>query len=82
MIDTIYEAENFDTALIANAERELASFAEAVRQIFGAAQERLAVEDWVHEFEGTDHSDLQTADLRQVSIAAAARLSNRVWLLR
>jgi len=72
----------FDQAAVDGAGRELAAFAAAVRELFGAAQEEQAIEDWMQELESLNTPCTKGRDWRQVSIAAAARLANRVCLLR
>ncbi len=61
------------------AERELASFIGAVTELFGLEQARLSIDDWLDEAELVE---TQTRDAgrewRAVSVAAAARLANRL----
>jgi len=71
--DSIYEEQ---THL---AERELSSFIAAVTKLYGPEQAKLSAQDWL------DESDLRDSpprseerDWRAVTIAAAARLANRV----
>lgn len=61
------------------AERELSSFVAAVTKMFGPEQATVAAQDWVDESELMDHPPRSEArDWRSVTIAASARLSNRV----
>jgi hypothetical protein len=72
---------NSDPLLMA--ERELAAFGRAVRELFGSEQERQSIEDWMQELESMDRSKREAnTDWRHLTIAAAVRLSNRVCLLR
>jgi len=69
----------FTAVVLPIAEKELAAFARAVAELFGAEQARRAVEDWMEELELSDWpTGPAHADCRQVTIAAAARLANRV----
>ena len=71
--DLIYEQQ---TQL---AERELASFIAAVRELYGPAQARFAAEDWLEEADLMDSPPRSEArNWRSVTIAASARLANRV----
>jgi hypothetical protein len=61
------------------AERELAAFTGAVKELFGPAQARLAAEDWLDESDLMDSPPRSTIrDWRAVTIAASARLANRL----
>jgi hypothetical protein len=61
------------------AERELAAFMHAVTEIFGPEQARLAAEDWLDESESIDSPSRSTSrDWRAVTVAAAAKLANRL----
>lgn len=61
------------------AEKELAAFVVAVSELFGTEQSLQAAEDWMEELELMDWPTGETIpDFRQVTIAAAARLSRRV----
>ena len=65
--------------LIAMAERELGAFISAVTELFGSEQARVAAEDWVDELVLTEiPSELASRDCRLITIAASARLANRV----
>ena len=61
------------------AERELSSFIAAVTELYGPQQAGLAAEDWLTESELMDTPPRSEArNWRAVTIAAAARLANRV----
>lgn len=61
------------------AERELSSFIAAVTRSYGPEQARLSAEDWLEELGLVDNSlRSEERDWRAVTIAAAARLANRV----
>jgi len=65
--------------LMTMAERELGSFISAVTELFGSEQARLAVEDWLDELELMETlSGLNVRNWRSITIAASARLANRV----
>ena len=75
--------ESFDSLTYVNqvhlAERELASFIGAVRELFGPEQALLAADDWLDESELMDSAPGTTSrDWRAVTVAASARLANRV----
>jgi hypothetical protein len=61
------------------AERELSAFIAAVTELFGADQARMSAQDWLDESELMDVSprSIQT-DWRAITIAASARLANRL----
>lgn len=61
------------------AERELSSFTAAVRALYGSEQAKLSAEAWLEESELKDSSPRSEArNWRATTIAAAARLANRV----
>lgn len=61
------------------AERELSSFIAAVIGSYGPVQAKLAAEDWLHESALMDNPRWpKPEDWRGVTIAAAARLANRI----
>jgi hypothetical protein len=63
------------------AEKELAAYARAVRELFGSEQARQSTEDWMAELESMDWPGRDAApDWRGVTIRAAARLAHRVNL--
>lgn len=64
------------------AERELSTFVTAVTELFGPEQGELSAEDWLQEFDLVDSPPLSTSrDWRSVTIAASARLANRLNVL-
>jgi len=71
--DAIYEEQ---THL---AERELSSFIAAVTELYGPEQARLSAEDWLDESDLMDSPPrFELRNWRAVTIAASARLANRV----
>jgi hypothetical protein len=75
--------ESFDGLTYANqirlAERELASFIGVVKELFGPEQAQLSADDWLDESELMDCAPRSTSrDWRAVTVAASARLANRV----
>ena len=71
--DSLYEEE------FLLSERELSSFLAAVAELYGQQQAGLAAEDWLHEsalMDGPPRSEARK--WRAVTLAAAARLANRV----
>ena len=71
--DSIYERQ------MQLAERELSSFIAAVTEVYGRRQAELATEDWLDESELMDSPPRsEERDWRAVTIAASARLANRV----
>ena len=75
--------ESFDNLTYANqvhlAECELASFIGAVKELFGPEQAPLSADDWLDESELMDCPPRSTSrDWRAVTVAASARLANRV----
>jgi hypothetical protein len=61
------------------AERELGAFIRAVTELFGFEQSRLAAEDWLDELALMEAlPGLTSRDWRSITIAASARLANRV----
>jgi hypothetical protein len=68
---------------IHEAERELEAFLGAVKESFGAEQARLAAEDWLCESDLMDDPPRSTIrSWRAVTIAASARLANRLAVAR
>lgn len=64
--------------LIILAERELAAFAGAVREIFGSEQARVSTEEWIDELESLDWPATPGAsDFRRITTAASVRLAHR-----
>jgi|ERR1700693_1019327 len=79
--------ESFDNATCADqiqlAERELASFIGAVKELFGPEQARLSADAWLEEFELMDSPSRYTSrDWRAVTGAASARLASRLTVAR
>ncbi len=71
------------TNLFHMAERELAAFLCAVEQSYGPQQAALSAQDWLAELEALDvHARLTESDWRQLTIAAAVRLANRIAVTR
>jgi hypothetical protein len=65
--------------LMTMAERELGPFIRAVTELFGSEQARLAAEDWLDELVLVEAMPgLTSRDWRSITIAASARLANRV----
>ena len=65
--------------LMTLAERELGAFIRAVTELFGSEQARLAAEDWLDELALMEAlPGLTSRDWRLITIAASARLANRV----
>lgn len=65
------------------AERELAAFARAVKEMFGSEQAQQSIEDWMHELESMNWTNGETnPDWRHLTVLASARLADRVCLLR
>jgi hypothetical protein len=61
------------------AERELSCFVAVVTKLFGPDQARVAAEDWLEESDLMDSQPRSEArDWRSVTIAASARLADRV----
>jgi hypothetical protein len=59
------------------AERELSAFISAVTQLYGSEEAKISAEDWLDEL--ADNPSLSTGqDWRAVTIAASARLANRL----
>ena len=77
------QRESFSNSLCTDelrlAERELSAFIAAVAELFGADQARMSAEDWLDESELMDVSPQSTRrDWRAITIAASARLANRL----
>ena len=65
--------------LMTMAERELGAFISAVTELFGSEQATLAAEDWLDELVLMEAlPGLTSRDWRSITIAASARLANRV----
>jgi hypothetical protein len=63
------------------ADRELAAFFSAVRELFGAEQARLAAEDWLHELAAMNILPFSSYEWRRITLEVAARLATRVNLI-
>ena len=71
--------DQLTSEILPTAARELAAFARAVREQYGGEQARQAIEDWIAELELSDWPNgWSTLDCRRVTIAAAARLAQRI----
>ena len=67
-----------DTELIILAERELAAFARAVRELFGPEQECLSSAEWIDELESLNlRAGPRGSDFRRITAAASSRLAYR-----
>lgn len=64
--------------LLRSAEQELASFFNAVKQLFGREQAELSAKDWLDELARIDALPNSPLDWRSVSIKASARLATRL----
>lgn len=61
------------------AERELCAFIRVVTQLFGPEEAKISAENWLDESELMDSPPLSTSrNWRAVTIAASARLANRL----
>ena len=61
------------------AEREFSAFISAVKELLGPDQAQLSAVDWLDELELMDRQPVSTSrDWRVVTIAASARLANRL----
>jgi hypothetical protein len=71
--DSVYSNE------MHRAEGELSAFLRAVKELYGPEQAGLSAEDWLNEAELIDSPPRSTSrDWRAVTIAASARLANRL----
>ena len=69
----------FSARWLPMAQRHLAAFAQAVNGFYGPEQARQSAEDWLEELELADWPEGETTpDWRQITIAAAARLADRI----
>jgi len=60
-------------------DRELSAFVRAVTELYGPEQARISVRDWLDESDLMDSPPLsESRDWRSVTIAASARLADRV----
>lgn len=60
------------------AERELAAFFNAVKELFGAKQAEISVSDWLAELETADPLPVAIREWRLITIKAATRLASRL----
>ena len=60
------------------AKRELSAFFTAVTELYGPEQAEASAEDWLRELMAADGLPTSTREWRTLTIAAAARLANRV----
>lgn len=60
------------------AERELAAFFSAVKELFGMEQAQLAANDWLQELETTSALPAAIREWRLITIKAARRLAARL----
>lgn len=79
----MYELEPFSNLIYEEqthlAERELSAFICAVTKLYGPKQARFSAEDWLEESELMDSPPRsEDRNWRAVTIAASARLANRV----
>ena len=69
--------------LLPEAEKELAAFARAVEEEFGAEQVRPAIEDWIEVLESMNwQAGRRIPDWRCLTVVAVMRLANRAAPLR
>jgi hypothetical protein len=66
------------TKRMAEAERELSAFFNAVTELLGPEQATLAAKDWLQHLEAMTDLPASPHDWRLVSIEASARLAKRV----
>ncbi len=73
------KSHNPDCAdLIAMAERELAAFFSAVKELFGSRQAGLSTEDWLQELMAIDGLPVSAREWRLLTVKVAGRLAGRV----
>jgi hypothetical protein len=60
------------------AERELAAFFAAVKELFGSELAELSVEEWLRELEATDDLPASTPEWQTLTAKASLWLANRV----
>jgi hypothetical protein len=67
-----------DANLIIFAERELAAFARAVRELFGPEEASLSTAEWIDELESLNWPTAPgISDFRRITVAASSRLAHR-----
>jgi hypothetical protein len=64
--------------LMTMAERELAAFFNAVKELFGSKQARLSAEDWLDELAARNGLPASTREWRRITVEVSARLARRV----
>ena len=64
--------------LMTMAERELAAFFSAVRELFGSELAKHSAEDWLNELETADGLPASTREWRLITAKVARRLASRV----
>jgi hypothetical protein len=73
------DPKNPDCAHSVNlAERELAAFFGAVRELFGSELAEISAEEWLHELEATDDLPASTREWQTLTAKASLWLANRV----
>lgn len=83
----MHSDESFDNSSYLDqeqlAERELASFIAAVKELFGPEEARLSADDWLDESDLMDAPPRSTGrNWRAVTVAASAKLANRLTAAR
>jgi len=63
------------------AERELAAFFSAVKELFGSEQAALSAEDWLRELTSIDGLPASIPEWRLITARASIRLASRVHCL-
>ena len=63
---------------MSNAERELAAFFGAVRELFGSELAELSAKEWLRELETTDDLPASSPEWRTLTAKASLWLANRV----
>jgi hypothetical protein len=63
---------------MSNAERELAAFFGAVRELFGSELAELSAKEWLRELETADDLPASTREWRTLTAKASLWLANRV----
>jgi hypothetical protein len=66
---------------MSNAERELAAFFGAVKELFGLELAELSAKEWLRELEATDDLPASTSEWRTLTAKALLWLANRVNVL-
>jgi len=80
--DPMNTRESFSTSICKKqmqmAEREFSAFISAVKELLGPEQAQLSAVDWLDELEMDSQPRSTSRDWRAVTIAASARLANRL----